>query len=1278
MAHAGSVLALLAGPAMGQFKWDGSCADPEGNWHFCCDRGQLKDNNWELEPQPQCPPFPGPFDDVDLNGAAVRLVDRPAAIKSLMHGHLILFKPLDVEESVMLDRLTLNNQLTLGGSLTVTGQWDWQGGHLIGPEGSEAFANDRLRMFGTGHKVITDRKVVCRGAATWADSGRIQLNGGAIENQVSFTFDNASFIEGAGRFINKGMFSKTVNPGETRVAGGLIPFENAESGTIDVQVGTLFLEGGGESRGAISVAQDAVLRINTQNPAAPFTFKGNTQITGDGSVVISGNGVKADQGVQVGAMNARLLGALHGPGRFAFTNLEWEGGTIQAEAGVFVNQLTLEPLFSHLVVSGAALTSNLGAWGDIGLLRLVIADDGAFINADRFQITGRPKTVEIIHGPDQQSSWIIDQNGKLDVQANVTFGPAPGAAGTMINLNEMNFDTALCVFGTTRLLQNRTLNVRSGEVRVAGGGASAGGAFNIAQGAKLTIQSQPYQVRGANFTGDGLLRIGPSGTLDVSAGGPTTARNVEMELTGSATLTGDGELQVSGNLDWLAGRMTGTGKTTVQGTAEISTPANHTLVQRTLRNEGTMRWLGGHILVEDGAVLHNASAGIVDVETTDDFRHTAGAEGKIENEGIFRKLSGGETLTIPAGVRFDNEEGGVVNLQSGDMTIAGGGTSKGVFSVAADSAVDFKSNDYTLAGDARIQGMGRGRLNRAGARLAITGSDVQIQNLELIDGILEGPGRLTVTQTLDWHAAGSMHGPAGGTTVMTGATNIIGAGLRTIDERTVINLGRVNWQEGSLALKSASVLQNQGTLDIQGDVLLDGDGRFLNSGTLIKSLREGRPGSADIQANFVHTGRAEVQTGHLLLHLGESLGQFHVASDATLDFLGGPFTLGAGTAITGPGATTLVGGTLIVGDFVTAERFDVFSGALSGAGDLIVQRFGWNGGTMSGSGATIVERASMTLQRERSLDGRRLEILAAADWEDGDIRAVNGAVLRNRGVFTMESFRNRIMYGGSALFDNLGAVVLNVPKATTVTIDVGFRNGGLIALPGLGTLRFTHDFVQVGGAISAGPGRLEFARELSFQGGRIGGNGLTLFGNIRNTGGRTAPGRSSGALTLDGDYVQERGGTMEIELGGLVPDVEHDVLVVTGDAALGGTMEILLIDGFEPQVGDRFTVMTYGSHSGEFDRVIPPCGYEFAVHYNANDVTLEVTGVGVLRPGDLDGDCDIDLDDYKRVAPCIGGPGVEVPPQGCDPDDFIAADLDDDFDVDVKDVRDLFNLFAPS
>jgi|GEM_PF-1389999 len=45
-------------------------------------------------------------------------------------------------------------------------------------------------------------------------------------------------------------------------------------------------------------------------------------------------------------------------------------------------------------------------------------------------------------------------------------------------------------------------------------------------------------------------------------------------------------------------------------------------------------------------------------------------------------------------------------------------------------------------------------------------------------------------------------------------------------------------------------------------------------------------------------------------------------------------------------------------------------------------------------------------------------------------------------------------------------------------------------------------------------------------------------------------------------------------------------------------------------------------------------------------------------PCEIDGDSDVDLDDFALFARCIGGPGVTIPPTGCEPADFERSDVE--------------------
>ena len=145
-----------------------------------------------------------------------------------------------------------------------------------------------------------------------------------------------------------------------------------------------------------------------------------------------------------------------------------------------------------------------------------------------------------------------------------------------------------------------------------------------------------------------------------------------------------------------------------------------------------------------------------------------------------------------------------------------------------------------------------------------------------------------------------------------------------------------------------------------------------------------------------------------------------------------------------------------------------------------------------------------------------------------------------------------------------------------VTIDGDgstWTNSGIIVVssfaPGTGTLIVTN-----GGTVSSAGGII--VRVL----GTLRGDGQ-IIGNVSNVG-VVAPGNSPGTLHIDGNYTQA--GKLQIEIGGTTPGSQFDMLDITGAATLDGTLEVSLIDGFTPSVGDVFEIVhADGGVFGGFD-----------------------------------------------------------------------------------------------
>lgn len=69
-----------------------------------------------------------------------------------------------------------------------------------------------------------------------------------------------------------------------------------------------------------------------------------------------------------------------------------------------------------------------------------------------------------------------------------------------------------------------------------------------------------------------------------------------------------------------------------------------------------------------------------------------------------------------------------------------------------------------------------------------------------------------------------------------------------------------------------------------------------------------------------------------------------------------------------------------------------------------------------------------------------------------------------------------------------------------------------------------------------------------------------------------------------GDFEQAPSGLLSLELGGTVPGVGFDRIVVTDDARFAGALDVIPVGGFQPASGQRFEIIdVVGSVSGEFE-----------------------------------------------------------------------------------------------
>ncbi len=120
------------------------------------------------------------------------------------------------------------------------------------------------------------------------------------------------------------------------------------------------------------------------------------------------------------------------------------------------------------------------------------------------------------------------------------------------------------------------------------------------------------------------------------------------------------------------------------------------------------------------------------------------------------------------------------------------------------------------------------------------------------------------------------------------------------------------------------------------------------------------------------------------------------------------------------------------------------------------------------------------------------------------------------------------------------------------------------------------------------------------------GAGLIL-GNAFSNDGNITLGAGS-VLTVDGAYNQGSTATLDVQLGRALAGGQFGQLVVTGSAALAGTLQAELVDGYSPAGGDTFPVMSFASATGSFATIDSPLydGAElFQVQTNPTTITFD-------------------------------------------------------------------------
>jgi len=284
----------------------------------------------------------------------------------------------------------------------------------------------------------------------------------------------------------------------------------------------------------------------------------------------------------------------------------------------------------------------------------------------------------------------------------------------------------------------------------------------------------------------------------------------------------------------------------------------------------------------------------------------------------------------------------------------------------------------------------------------------------------------------------------------------------------------------------------------------------------------------------------------------------------------------------------------------------------------------------------------------------------------GPLELANGTTTNN-GV--MRSTDQMLVLGSASIINNATILAesggeVRVSGAMTNNGSIETKTGGAVMLNNAGNISGDGLLVYSGGVfeitgtlaipnlmlngVSVDAGVLPWNDQA-----RLLGNGQ-IVGDFANTG-EVAPGTSTGLIEIDGDYSQS--GALEIELLGAGPG-RFDQLDVTGQASLGGSLQVTIAEGGGFFAGDTFDFLTSETRSGEFDTVDLPTlpGGEaiFSLDYHPGGASL--TALVNVVPCDSNSDGLVDSLDLLNLNTQFGGPpGTQ------------SADFNADGRVDIED-----------
>ncbi len=708
------------------------------------------------------------------------------------------------------------------------------------------------------------------------------------------------------------------------------------------------------------------------------------------------------------------------------------------------------------------------------------------------------------------------------------------------------------------------------------------------------------QIFGTNWTNSGTIEATAagaqlglsgtnwtnSGTIEATGGGYVTASGTwtdngvisadstsQVNLEGTFSVGSDSSFAGSGLID-LAG--------TLDNTGEILTLNDPTLaftLDAGTIDGGTVETTGGAALVGDGALDGVTIDGTLDEnENGDTITVTDGltlngtldlgpidpANGSSTLDFQGAQTLGGTGLIVLGGAGYEPEEINTASSggDSGTLTIGPNITIDGT---AAFIGYNGGGTETPLVLEGTIDA------STSASYIQIIGTSwTNTGTIETTDG-----GQLVLNGT-NWTNSGTIAATNGGFAVVEGTWSddgVVSGGAGA----SVYLLGTGSTLPGSSFAGAGDVFLN-GTLDNNGDTLsLDDpalefalDGGTIDGGTVETTNGATLVGGAGTLDGVTIDGTVDMTTIGDTITVTQGL-----TLNGTIDL--GPTDASGISELNFQGAQTLSGtGSIVFGNFYEGDQINTASsggdsGALTIGPNITVQGTdGVIGYDHGGPETPIVLEGTI----DANTSGGSVQIYGT-DWtSSGTIAATNGGTINLETA--PSNFTPGLLTGGTW---SVGAdSTLNFPggniatDAATIILD-----GPGASFPALSSLAY----------IAPG-GTLELSDGASF----------TTTTSLLNQG--TINVADPGILNIEGNFTLAAGGQLDVGVGGYSPGSGFSQLNVTGQLTLGGALDVTLLGGFTPVLGNSFPIINYGSVTGAFSS---ESGLEISSSLNFRPVT---------------------------------------------------------------------------